>query len=58
MRFDYKNISIGFFIGVICTVITFLLIGDVEIETDLQFGDKGKNIFKLEIWFQKIFIKN
>ena len=43
MGFDYKNISIGFFIGVICTIITFLLIGDVEIETDLQFGDKGKN---------------
>jgi len=43
MRFDYKNISIGFFIGVICTIITFLLIGDVEIETDLQFGDKTTN---------------
>ena len=43
MNLDYKNISIGFFIGVICTVITFLLIGDVEIETDLQFGDKSKN---------------
>ena len=43
MRFDYKNISIGFFIGVICTIITVLLIGDVEIEIDLQFGDKGRN---------------
>ena len=43
MKLDYKNISIGFFIGVVCTVITFLLIGDVEIETDLQFGDKAAN---------------
>ena len=43
MRFDYKNISIGFFIGVICTIITFALIGDVEIETDFQFGDKATN---------------
>ena len=43
MKLDYKNISIGFFIGVVCTVITFLLIGDVEIETDLQFGDKATN---------------
>ena len=43
MKFDYKNISIGFYIGVICTIVTFLLIGDVEIETDLQFGDKARN---------------
>jgi len=43
MNFDYKNILIGFFIGLICTIITFLLIGEVEIETDFQFGDKAKN---------------
>jgi hypothetical protein len=43
MRFDYKNISIGFLIGVICTIITVALIGDVEIETDFQFGDKATN---------------
>ena len=43
MRFDYKNISIGFLIGVICTIITVALIGDVEIETDFQFGDTATN---------------
>jgi len=43
MKSDYKNISIGFLIGIICTIITFLLIGDVEIETDFQFGNKTKN---------------
>ena len=43
MNFDYKNISIGFVIGVICTIITFLLISDIEIETDLQFSEKAKN---------------
>ena len=43
MKLDYKNILIGFFIGVICTIITFALIGDVEIETDFQFGDKATN---------------
>ena len=46
MNFDYKNISIGFVIGIICTIITFLFMGDIEVETDLQFGDntESKNI--------------
>ena len=46
MNLDYKNISIGFVSGIICTIITFLFMGDVEVETDIQFGDntESKNI--------------
>ena len=41
MKFDLKNILIGFVIGIISTASVFFLIGDVEIETEIQLGEKG-----------------
>ena len=40
MKFDLKNILLGVVIGTICTTSVFLLIGDVDIQTDFQFGEK------------------
>ena len=40
MKFDLKNILVGLIIGVISTTSIFLLIGDVDIQTDFQFGEK------------------
>ena len=40
MKFDFKNILIGVLIGIISTTSIFLLIGDVDIQTDFQFGEK------------------
>ncbi len=36
-----KNTLKAFFVGVTTTIITFLLIGDVEVDTDFQFGEKN-----------------
>ena len=41
MKFDLKNILIGVIIGVVSTTSIFLLIGDVDIQTDFQFGEKS-----------------
>ena len=41
MKFDLKNILIGIIIGIISTTSIFLLIGDVDIQTDFQFGEKS-----------------
>ena len=41
MKFDFKNILIGVIIGIISTSSIFLLIGDVDIQTDFQFGEKS-----------------
>ena len=41
MKFDLKNILLGVIIGTICTTSVFLLIGDVDIQTDFQFGEKS-----------------
>jgi hypothetical protein len=41
MKFDLKNILIGITIGVIGTTLVFFLIGDVDIKTDFQFGEKS-----------------
>jgi len=35
-----KNILLGVVIGIIGTTSIFLLIGDVDIQTDFQFGEK------------------
>ena len=35
-----KNILIGIIIGIISTVCLILLIGDVDIQTDFQFGER------------------
>ena len=40
MKFDLKNILLGVVIGTIGTASVFLLIGDVDIQTDFQFGEK------------------
>ena len=40
MKFDLKNILVGVVIGIISTTSVFLLIGDVDIQTDFQFGEK------------------
>ena len=39
MKFDIKNISIGVIIGIISTTFVFLLIGNIDIQTDFQFGE-------------------
>ena len=39
MTFDLKNILIGVVIGIISTTSVFFLIGDVEIETEIQLGE-------------------
>ena len=41
MKFDLKNILIGVLIGIISTTSVFFLIGDVEIETEIQLGEKA-----------------
>ena len=41
MTFDLKNILIGVVIGIISTTSVFFLIGDVEIETEIQLGEKA-----------------
>ena len=40
MKFDLKNILVGVVIGVIGTTSVFLLVGDIDIQTDFQFGEK------------------
>jgi len=40
MKFDLKNILFGVVIGAIGTTSVFLLIGDINIQTDFQFGEK------------------
>jgi len=40
MTFDFKNIFIGVVIGIISTTSVFFLIGDVEIETEIQLGEQ------------------
>ena len=40
MKFDLKNILIGVVLGIISTASIFLLIGDVDIQTEIQFGEK------------------
>jgi len=41
MKFDLKNLFIGVVIGIISTTSVFFLIGDVEIETEIQLGEKA-----------------
>ena len=40
MKFDYKNILIGTVIGILGTFLVLFVIGDVDIQTDFQFGEK------------------
>ena len=41
-----KNIFIGVLIGIIITTSVFFLIGDVDIQTEIQLGEKANQIDK------------
>ncbi len=43
MKFNFKNFIIGFIAGIITTILFLFLIGDVNIETEFEFGCKQKN---------------
>ena len=48
MKTNYKNIILGIIIGVIGTCGVFFIVGDVNVETEIQIGEKldddNKNI--------------
>ena len=59
MKFDLKNILIGVVIGIICTTSVFFLIGDVEIETEIQLGEKANQDNKdIQITIENIIDEN
>ena len=59
MTFDLKNILIGVVIGIISTTSVFFLIGDVEIETEIQLGEKVNQDNKdIQITIEKIIDEN
>ena len=39
MKIDFKSIILGVIIGIFSTMLVFFLIGDVDIQTDFQFGE-------------------
>jgi hypothetical protein len=54
-----KNILKGFLLGVIATVCLFLIIGDVDIKADFQFGEKSNRENKdITISIEKSFNEN
>ena len=59
MTFDFKNIFIGVVIGIISTTSVFFLIGDVEIETEIQLGEQANQDNKdLQINIEKTIDEN
>ena len=59
MKFDLKNILIGVVIGIISTTSVFFLIGDVEIETEIQLGEKANQDNKnIQITIERTIDKN
>ena len=59
MKFDLKNILIGVVIGIISTTSVFFLIGDVEIETEIQLGEKANQENKnIQITIERTIDKN
>ena len=59
MKFDQKNILIGVVIGIISTTSVFFLIGDVEIETEIQLGEKANQDNKdIQINIERTIDKN
>ena len=59
MKFDLKNILIGVVIGIISTTSVFFLIGDVEIETEIQLGEKANQDNKdIQITIENIIDEN
>ena len=49
MKFDLKNILVGVAIGMLGTTSVFLLVGDVDIQTDFQFGEKSDKDITISI---------
>jgi len=49
MKFDLKNILLGFVIGIISITSIFLLIGDLDIQTDFQFREKSDKDIRISI---------
>ena len=41
MKTNYKNIILGIIIGVIGTCGVFFIVGDVNVETEIQIGEKS-----------------
>ena len=41
MKQRTKHILLGTILGIFCTILVFSLIGDVEIETEFNFGEKS-----------------
>ena len=39
-KYDLKSILIGVLIGIIVTTSVFYLIGDIDIQTEIQLGEK------------------
>ena len=39
-KFDLKSILIGVLIGIIGTTSVFFIIGDIDIQTEIQLGEK------------------
>ena len=59
IKFDLKNILIGVVIGIISTTSVFFLIGDVEIETEIQLGEKANQDNKdIQINIERTIDKN
>ena len=59
IQFDLKNILIGVVIGIISTASVFFLIGDVEIETEIQLGEKANQDNKdIQITIENIIDEN
>ena len=59
MKFDLKNILIGVVIGIISTISVFFLIGDVDIETEIQLGEKANQKNKdIQINIERTIDKN
>ena len=59
MKFDLKNILIGVVIGIISTTSVFFLLGDVEIETEIQLGEKANQDNKdIQINIERTIDKN
>ena len=59
MKFDLKNILIGIVIGSISTTSVFFLIGDIEIETEIQLGEKANQDNKdIQINIERTIDKN
>ena len=59
MNFDIKNILIGVMIGIIGTTSVFLIVGEIDIQTDVQFGERlDKDDKDIKIKIEKIIDDN